>query len=142
MQKLKKKSIGNNLYEGATELQNQVIQREKIDAAGGGTTTKPDTSKYDASNIDKLLNNVTGDRDKGEAVKTTSADKNLLSDEDVKLFIDVATRDYKLNYQQVTPNITLKFGDIRETTDVDDILNRVADELEEIFDADLDFEVG
>lgn len=74
----------------------------------------------------------------GKALKTTSTDKNLLSDDDIQLLLDVATRDYKLNYQQVTPNITLTFGDIRETANVDEVLDKVADRLEEIYDGNLE----
>lgn len=93
------------------------------------------------SEIDELLSGLNSlvdtDSTGGKALKVTS-DDNLLSDEDIQLLLDVATRDYKLNYQQVTPNITLTFGDIRETADVDDILEQVADKLEEIYDGNLE----
>ena len=93
--------------------------------------------------MEGLNNNVAGttgtDKSGGKAVKTTTED-NLFSDEDIKLLLDVATRDYKLNYQQITPNVTVTFGDVRETADVDDILDQVADRLEEIYDGSL--EVG
>ena len=55
----------------------------------------------------------------------------------LQLLLDVATRDYKLNYQQITPNVTVTFGDVRETADVDNILDQVADKLEEIYDGNL-----
>lgn len=84
------------------------------------------------------LGDVTGSDGTGsKALKTTSND-DLLSDEDIQLLLDVATRDYKLSYQQVTPNITVTFGDINETVDVDDVLDRVADKLEEIYDGNLE----
>ena len=73
----------------------------------------------------------------GKALKTTSND-NLLSDDDIKLLLDVATRDYKLNYQQITPNITMTFGDIRETANVDDVMDALADRIEEVYDANLE----
>lgn len=86
------------------------------------------------------IDDVTGnDSTGGKAIKTTTND-DLLSDEDIQLLLDVATRDYKLNYQQVTPNITLTFGDVRETADVDSILDQVADRLEEIYDGNLEVE--
>ena len=86
------------------------------------------------------VNDVTGTDGSGsKAIKTTTND-DLLSDEDIQLLLDVATRDYKLNYQQVTPNITLTFGDVRETADVDSILDQVADRLEEIYDGNLEVE--
>lgn len=74
----------------------------------------------------------------GKALKTTSTDKNLLSDDDIQLLLDVATRDYKLSYQQITPNITLTFGDVRETLDIDTAIDEIADKLEEIYDSNLE----
>lgn len=84
------------------------------------------------------LDDVMGtDSSGGKALKTTTDDK-LISDEDIQLLLDVATRDYKLNYQQVTPQITLTFGDVHETADVDGILDEVATRLEEIYDGNLE----
>lgn len=93
----------------------------------------PDYKSFANNLADVIGSDTTG----GKAVKTTTDDK-LISDEDIQLLLDVATRDYKLNYQQVTPNITLTFGDVRETADVDSILDRVADKLEEIYDGNLE----
>lgn len=99
------------------------------------------SGNFDLSNISDILDNLDTtigiDTTGGSALKTTTDDK-LLSDEDIQLLLDVATRDYKLNYQQVTPNITLTFGDIRETADIDDVLDKLADRLEEIVDGDLE----
>ena len=141
MKSLASKS-SDNLYNGATRFQNSYSSRL---ANSVGTTSKNKvTGNYDPSNIDKLANTVgnsgsgSGGGGGGKAVKTTSTDSSLLKDDDIKLLLDVATRDYKLNYQQVTPNITLTFGDIRETVDVDDVLDSVADKLEEIYDGNLE----
>ena len=84
------------------------------------------------------VKDVTGTDSSGNKAIKTTTDDNLLKDEDIQLLLDVATRDYKLNYQSVTPNITLTFGDVRETADVDDILDKVADRLEEIYDGNLE----
>jgi tape measure domain-containing protein len=97
------------------------------------------SSLLDSLNTDtgNLSNSVGTDSTGSKAVKTTTND-DLLSDEDIQLLLDVATRDYKLSYQQVTPNITLTFGDVRETADVDEVLDKVADKLEEIYDGSLE----
>ena len=138
-------------YNGATNIQNKATEfndtrgertanRKKLSASS--ITGGLGSANISALNGDlgDLLNNVTGsDGSGGKAIKTTSKDK-LLTDEDIQLLLDIATRDYKLNYQSVTPNITLTFGDVRETANVDDILDQVADRLEEIYDANL--EVG
>lgn len=84
-----------------------------------------------------ILGSVLGsDGQGGSAIKTTSNDK-LLDEEDIQLLLDVATRDYKLNYQHITPEVTVTFGDVRETADVDAVLERVVTTLEEAASGDL-----
>lgn len=115
----------------------RVANRKKI---GMGSGAGADIGSSISNALSDFSDEVVGtDAGGGKAVKTTTDDQ-LISDEDIQLLLDVATRDYKLNYQQVTPNITLTFGDIRETVDVDDVLDQVADRLEEIYDGNLEVE--
>ena len=109
-----------------------------LKSAGAGGSDLGDVNWKDLNNT--VGNSNSGKGGSGKAVKTTSTDKNVLGDDDIKLLLDIATRDYKLTYQQVTPNITVTFGDVRETANVDEVLDAVADKLEEIYDASL--EVG
>lgn len=72
----------------------------------------------------------------GKALKTAEQNK-LITDEDIKLLADVATRDYQLNYRQITPNVT--FGDmyINENMDADGVIERFASAMEEMASSDL-----
>lgn len=120
----------------ATNIQNDLFNR----ASKNQTETEKATKENAAStkSIEDLFSGITDNSSTGDkAVKTTSDDK-LLKDEDIQLLLDVATRDYKLNYQQVTPQITMTFGDIRETADVDVIAEELADKLQEIVDGNLE----
>jgi tape measure domain-containing protein len=54
-----------------------------------------------------------------------------ISDEDLKMLKDIATREYMLNYKHVTPNITIEFGDVRETADVNQIKDALSKMMEE-----------
>ena len=54
------------------------------------------------------------------------------------MLLDIATRDYQLNYQQMTPNITVNFGDVRETADVDQVLDVVRTRIEELIYGDVE----
>lgn len=113
-------------YLNAGQLENNRLERVQ------------NRSKIGTNKVDSILDSVLGTDSTGaSAIKTTSNDK-LLTDDDIKLLLDVATRDYKLNYQSMTPNVTLTFGDIRETADVDDIMDILADKLESIYDSDLE----
>lgn len=54
-----------------------------------------------------------------------------IKDEDLKLLRDMAARDFLLNLQHITPVQNNKFGDIRETADVNKIMERLTDMVEE-----------
>lgn len=56
-----------------------------------------------------------------------------ISDEDLKLLKDIATKDYMLNYKHITPNVNIQFGDIKETADI----NAIKDELDRMMQEEL-----
>lgn len=67
-----------------------------------------------------------------------NSDKEVdISDEDLKMLKDIATREYMLNYKHITPNVNISFGDVRETADVgavkDAIQKMMEDELAELY---------
>lgn len=64
------------------------------------------------------------------SVGSIKSDVNI-SDEDIKLLRDVAARDFLLNLQTITPKQINNFGDIRETADMDVILNKLTEMTEE-----------
>ena len=132
-----------NFRQGTAEVlaqQNQLDATRKERAANREVLSSSeimDAIQNAMSFGDELADVMGTDGTGGKALKVTTND-NLLSDEDIQLLLDVATRDYKISYQQITPNVTLTFGDIRETADVDEILDEVANRLEEIYDANLE----
>lgn len=71
-----------------------------------------------------------GSIDKIGEVGKIGSDVNI-SEEDIKLLRDVAAREFLLNLQQVTPQVEMNFGDIRETADayeIIDVLQKMIDE--------------
>lgn len=60
-----------------------------------------------------------------------------ISDEDIKLLKDVAAKEFMIKYKQITPNVNIKFGDVKETADVDAIGEHIKkmmnDELSELY---------
>lgn len=56
-----------------------------------------------------------------------------ISDEDLKMLKDIATREYMLNYKHITPNVSIEFGDVRETADV----NKIKDALQKMMEEEL-----
>lgn len=65
-----------------------------------------------------------------DSVGSIKNDVNL-NDEDIQLLRDMAARDYLLNLQQVTPVAHISFGDVRETADVNKIMDVIEDMVEE-----------
>lgn len=63
--------------------------------------------------------------------KLDSSGEVQLSDEDIALLKDIAARDFLINVATSTPTMTNNFGDIRESVDVDMIMNRLSQMLEE-----------
>lgn len=63
--------------------------------------------------------------------KLDSSGEVQLSDEDIALLKDIAARDFLINVFTSTPTMTNNFGDIKETVDVDMIMNRLSQMLEE-----------
>lgn len=86
----------------------------------------------DFGNMDDLL----GGLDDGLPVEVTggqldSIDSDVnISDEDIKLLRDMAARDYLLQVQSITPVAHVTFGDVRETADV----NKIVEVIEQMVD--------
>lgn len=71
-----------------------------------------------------------GDLDSVGSVGSIDSDVDI-SDEDVKLLRDMAARDYLLQMQSVTPVAHVTFGDVRETADVNKIVDVIEQMVEE-----------
>ncbi|MDD3039759.1 tape measure protein [Bacteroides sp.] len=62
-------------------------------------------------------------------VKGGKLDSVKIYDEDLVLLKDLAMREYQLNYSQVTPQMTVNFGDVHKDADVDGIVRQVNQEF-------------
>lgn len=78
----------------------------------------------DKSIIDKdLITSTTG----GKALKTENQGKIEIKEEDIKLLHDIATRDYMVNYQQLTPQVTLQGLTVNELVDANQVVDMIVD---------------
>lgn len=109
-----------------------------IGGGGGG---------YDGGAIPPMTPLGAGDDDgkKGRVpkpvkVKGGKLDKDqqiTLAEENLQLITDLARKEVILNYQQLTPQVTITMGDIRETADVDTVIDRLETRLTELYDGSL-----
>ena len=96
-----------------------------IDSIGDFSLGLPDNSVLDAFNPD-------GVEVSGGYLDGIKSDVNI-SDEDVQLMRDMAARDFLLQLQTVTPVANVTFGDVRETADVNKIMDVIETMVEEQF---------
>lgn len=81
-----------------------------------------------------------GKKTKPVKVKGGKLDKDqqiTLAEENLQLITDLARKEVILNYQQLTPQVTITMGDIRETADVDTVIDRLETRLTELYDGSL-----
>lgn len=85
----------------------------------------------DMSSIEEMLNNGVGvDGGNIDSVGSIKSDVDI-SDQDIQLLRDIAAREFLLNLQTVTPQANVTFGDVRETADVNKILDVIQDMVDE-----------
>ena len=85
----------------------------------------------DTSSIEDMLNNGVGvDGGDIDSVGSIKSDVDI-SDQDIQLLRDIAAREFLLNLQTVTPQANVTFGDVRETADVNKILDVIQDMVDE-----------
>ena len=96
------------------------------DLLGGGD------DKYKGYDYDKLAKGLKDPSGNVPVDVKKNSDKEVdISDEDLKMLKDIATREYMLNYKHITPNVNIKFGDVRETADVNKVKKAISKMMEE-----------
>lgn len=73
----------------------------------------------------------------GKALKTKNQGEIEIAQEDIKLLHDIATRDYMVNYQQLTPQVTLQGITINEMVDANQVVDMIVEGISEAADAKL-----
>lgn len=95
---------------------------------GIGETALNLESSFDLSKI--MPSTTTIDGGSLDSVDSIGSDVDI-SDEDVRLLRDMAARDYLLQLQTITPVANVTFGDVRETADVNKIVEVIENMVEE-----------
>lgn len=80
--------------------------------------------------LDGIISDVTVNGGDLDSVGKIKSDVDI-SDEDIQLLRDIAARDFLLNVKTITPKANIKFGDVKETADVNKIVEVIEDMVEE-----------
>lgn len=97
-----------------------------VNSIGDFALSLPDSSVLGTGGLPDGININGGNLD---SVGSINSDVNL-SDEDIQLLRDMAARDYLLQVQSITPVANVTFGDVRETADV----NKIVEVIETMVD--------
>ena len=71
------------------------------------------------------------DKNTGSTAKNTANNEVSLSDQDIEYLRSIAARDFMVNVNTAAPKVNNSFGDIRETADINAIMNTITDMVEE-----------
>lgn len=116
----------NSGYERGTGALNNLTDGIGDITSGIANFMEGNTALYDSA-TGAGVNVAGGNLDSVGSIKN---DVNI-NDEDIQLLRDMAARDYLLNLQQITPVAHISFGDVRETADVNKIMDVIEDMVEE-----------
>jgi tape measure domain-containing protein len=102
--------------------------KAKAEESNNPANAEPDWQALAASAGNPTLNGGTLDKVKGDV---------SITDEDIKLLKDVAATEFINRYTTLRPELTVTFGDVRETADVGQIMTVIEDMVEEAYAASL-----
>lgn len=68
----------------------------------------------------------------GKALKTKNQGSISIKDEDIKMLHDLATRDYMVNYQSLTPQVTIPNMVLHENVDVNAVVDTIVSGIAEV----------
>jgi tape measure domain-containing protein len=102
--------------------------KQKSQEQQNPATSEPDWQALAASAGNPTLNGGTLDKIKGDVA---------ITDEDIKLLKDVAATEFINKYTTLRPEMTVTFGDVKETADVSQIMSVIEDMVEEAYASSL-----
>lgn len=86
---------------------------------------------------DKLGNFDLSKYSTGKALDTNVKNVVDINTEDIQMLLDIATRDFQVHYQTLTPTIAVNIDTIRESADVNQIIEIIADEVQDMASSNL-----
>lgn len=120
----------NDFWTNQAKAQNAMAKMSgAIDSIGGGSSLAKAGMGIDPD----LMTSSSG----GKALKTKNQGKIEIKEEDMKLLHDIATRDYMVNYQQLTPQVTLAGLTINELVDANQVVDMIVDGVAEAAESKL-----
>ncbi len=124
----------NDELAAATKNLENLYKKGKSDAAKKAAGVE--IPEYDASANDAAYNDMikaAGNPMIRGGILDKIKDAVSITDEDIKLLKDVAATEFVNKYTTLRPEMTVEFGDVRETADVNKILAVIEDMVEEAY---------
>ena len=129
----------NELAEATQQLSNLYTNSKNEAASKAEDTTAEFDPSINDSAYKEMMNaaaNPTMDGGKLDSVGKIKDDVSI-TDEDIKLLKDVAATEFVNKYTTLRPEMSVTFGDVRETADVNKILSVIEEMVEEAYASSL-----
>lgn len=131
----KLEAMKNELADATKNLSNlYAVSKNEATKKAEDETSFPEASANDLAYKD-MINAIGNPTIKGGNLDSVGKIKDDISitDEDIKLLKDVAATEFVNKYTTLRPEMTVQFGDVRETADVNKILGVIEDMVEEAY---------
>lgn len=131
-------AIGNLMGKVGDWMANMTSLSYMVDPTGGIDSFE-DNARKSWNIVNKMygettdMNNTLGSGIDVNAVNSTvnATGEMSITEEDLKLLKDIAATEFVNRYTTLRPSLNASFGDVRETADVDAIMERIGDMMEE-----------
>lgn len=125
---------GNEVGNAAADSVKSMVDAAKklADKTGEGFASNKDDGGFD---YDKFIKPIPTLKLGGGSIDTVGKinDDVSITEEDIKLLKDVASAEFVNRYTTLRPEMTVTFGDVRETADVSNILETIEVMVEEAY---------
>ena len=87
--------------------------------------------------IASMLSGAMTDSAGGKALNVKNSEPVKIDGEDIKMLLELSTRDYQPIYQTLTPQLVVSDVTVRETADINQVIGVMADWIEEVSESSL-----
>jgi predicted nucleic acid-binding Zn-ribbon protein len=77
----------------------------------------------------------------GKSLSTKEAGEIKISKEQIKMLYDAARREFIINYQQLEPQVKVEIDTVAQTTDIEEVVDRIAEGIKDVTDTKLEVPV-
>lgn len=113
-------------------------QYQSIMAGGGAAAATPAVDLY-ATGAGGVSDDLLTNSSQGKALKTKVTDEVKIDGENLKMALDISTRQFAMTYQKLTPEISVNIDTVNENANVNQVIDVLADWTAEVAGSALNY---